>query len=388
VVEVTDENSPATQAQGIYRVIKPGRGNGAFSTALKSDGTLWIWGQFGSLTQYVPMQISTGDHWAALSAGAYNLAMLQSDGTLWTMNTLSDAAYPIRIGGDIVWRAVAIGAYHFVALRGDGSLWTWCYNSYGQLGIGPTNNEIIRPVRVGIDTDWSGVAATGHGTLAVKADGSLWAWGGINNTNRPTRIGADSDWVAVAGSADDSELGTAFAVKRDGPMFRGLPTLQSRFSRHHLDLCRRKRREPHRVRPLGGLWTLPSRGLSASEPSPIQIGIDYDWSRATLGNVHALGLKKNGDLWSWGASYSGQLGNGTSGPGGIRTRAHCRQRQLDECVCGGIPLTRFAVRRQVVGVGLQLLRPIGRRHPFQQNGSRASWQRQRLVRHRRRSLFL
>ena len=75
--------------------------------------------------------------------------------------------------------AIARGAYHSVALKSDGSLWAWGGNKQGQLGLGDHAERDI-PTRVGAGRHWAFVAC-GHGqTLAVKSDGSLWAWGWNN----------------------------------------------------------------------------------------------------------------------------------------------------------------------------------------------------------------
>lgn len=42
---------------------------------------------------------------------------------------------------------ISAGLYHAMAVRKDGSLWAWGRNEYGQLGIGTTTDS-HRPVRV------------------------------------------------------------------------------------------------------------------------------------------------------------------------------------------------------------------------------------------------
>ena len=52
------------------------------------------------------------------------------DGTTGDKNT------PTPIGTDHNWSQIAAGGYHTVALKTDGSLWAWGYNDYGQVGDG------------------------------------------------------------------------------------------------------------------------------------------------------------------------------------------------------------------------------------------------------------
>lgn len=90
-----------------------------------------------------------------------------------------------------------------LALKTDGSLWAWGDNSYGQLGNGNTLST-NQPTQVGTDRDWTAVASGHNHALALKSDGSLWAWGSnshgqlgtgtLNNTNQPVRIGSDTNW--------------------------------------------------------------------------------------------------------------------------------------------------------------------------------------------------
>jgi alpha-tubulin suppressor-like RCC1 family protein len=70
--------------------------------------------------------------------------------------------------------AVAGGRDHTLAIKRDGSLWAWGLNQYSQLGDG-TRTDRLRPVRI-----MRGVVAIDGGyshSVARKANGSLWAWG-------------------------------------------------------------------------------------------------------------------------------------------------------------------------------------------------------------------
>ena len=41
------------------------------------------------------------------------------------------------------WLPIAAGDYHAMALKTDGTLWAWGYNYYGQLGDGTTTNRKV-----------------------------------------------------------------------------------------------------------------------------------------------------------------------------------------------------------------------------------------------------
>ncbi len=72
------------------------------------------------------------------------------------------------------YKLVIAGLRHTLALKADGSLWAWGDNILGALGDGSGSNQ-LSPVLVG--TDFVAIAAGDTHSLAIKADGTLWAWG-------------------------------------------------------------------------------------------------------------------------------------------------------------------------------------------------------------------
>ncbi|MBK7148652.1 MAG: hypothetical protein IPH78_07440 [Bacteroidetes bacterium] len=96
-----------------------------------------------------------------------------TDKTTLTCTDLTPPAVPTL---SLQTNKLANGAYHTAAIRADGTLWAWGYNSYGQLG---TNNTTTfnYPVQVGSATNWQYVSAGYYHTMAIKSDGTLWAWG-------------------------------------------------------------------------------------------------------------------------------------------------------------------------------------------------------------------
>ena len=180
------------------------------TVALKSDGSLWSWGynfygQLGDGTtanHNVPVQVSAvstpNSHWAALACGQNFTVALKSDGSLWSWG--QNGSGQLGLGdGDVTnrnapvaiaqtntpnarWVAVACGINYVVALKSDGSLWSWGANNLGQLGNGGRGQSSV-PVAVdaGGDNDWTSVACGYSSTFAMKSDGSLWSWGYNND---------------------------------------------------------------------------------------------------------------------------------------------------------------------------------------------------------------
>jgi alpha-tubulin suppressor-like RCC1 family protein len=124
--------------------------------ALKSDGTVWAWGEndYGQLgdgtttSRAIPVQVSGVNKVVAIAArdyGIHNLAV-KSDGTVWEWPT-AERLTPVHVTGLSEVVAVADGLAHSLALKHDGSVWAWGRNLRGQLGVQTT---VIRttPVQV------------------------------------------------------------------------------------------------------------------------------------------------------------------------------------------------------------------------------------------------
>ncbi|MBY9081309.1 RCC1 domain-containing protein, partial [Paenibacillus sp. CGMCC 1.18879] len=72
--------------------------------------------------------------------------------------------------------AIAAGSSHSLALKSDGSVWAWGYNGGGQLGDNSTTQRSV-PVQVTGLTEVTAIAGGNNHSLALKSDGSVWAWG-------------------------------------------------------------------------------------------------------------------------------------------------------------------------------------------------------------------
>jgi alpha-tubulin suppressor-like RCC1 family protein/PKD repeat protein len=184
------------------------------------------------------------------------------------------------------WVSIAAGEEHTIALKSDGTLWAWGRNAYGQLGDGTTTDR-YSPTQIGTDTDWVSIAAGSRHTIALKSDGTLWAWGanGVGQlgdgttTDRysPTQIGTDTDWVSIAAGGYFT-----IALKSDGTLWAW---------------------GANGVGQLGD-------GTTTRSLVPKKIGTDTDWVSIAAGTRHTIALKSYGTLWAWGANESGQLGVG------------------------------------------------------------------------------
>jgi alpha-tubulin suppressor-like RCC1 family protein len=184
----------------------------------------------------VPTRVGRGGGYATAAAGGDFSLAVKRDGSLWATGInlygqlgLGDTADRHRltmVGSGHDWAAVSAGLGYALALKRDGSLWAWGGNGFGQLGLGDTAPR-LSPTQVGGETDWAQVSCLGHHSLALRRDGTLWAWGengfgqlGVGDTGDrriPSQVGASRDWAALtSGSADSYH---SLALRRDGTLW-------------------------------------------------------------------------------------------------------------------------------------------------------------------------
>lgn len=71
---------------------------------------------------------------------------------------------------------IGAGSYSCLAVKSDGTVWAWGMNDYGQLGIAPTSNSPVPLQVAGVSGAVAVAAGLAHG-LALRSDGSVMAWG-------------------------------------------------------------------------------------------------------------------------------------------------------------------------------------------------------------------
>jgi alpha-tubulin suppressor-like RCC1 family protein len=104
--------------------------------------------------------------------------------------TTVDKRVPVQIGAESIWVSITTGDEHTLALKSDGTIWAWGNNYVGQLGDGTFKNK-RSPGQIGTGNTWVLIAAGGNHSLALKSNNTLWEWGrtiSIGGINIPTQV--------------------------------------------------------------------------------------------------------------------------------------------------------------------------------------------------------
>ncbi|HXI54988.1 MAG TPA: Ig-like domain-containing protein, partial [Polyangia bacterium] len=292
---------------------------GSHTLAVQTDGSLWSWGkndkaQLGdgnTTDRFTPRMLSagsgpTGPRWTSVAAGNKFSLALRSDGTLWawgdrSLGQLGDgvvSSTPVfaakQIGG-AEWAVVRAGDQHVAAIKKDGTLWSWGYNGYGQLGNGdPGNANQAVPVQeaYGIN-QWISISAGAVHTMGLTAYGNLWSWGwndwgtlGVGDTvsrNTPAAVTVPSSiagWNMFDGGFDFAlGMGSNGSILSWGRNFYG---------------------------------QLDAPSWQAFSLDPTQWVAPTNWSVVSAGYLHGMAVRQDGTLWTWGSNNSGQLGTGAA----------------------------------------------------------------------------
>jgi len=202
-------------------------------------------------------------------------------------NEVSFSTHPF-----IYYSKIAAGSEHSLAIKSDGTLWAWGSNEVGQLGDGTIANR-INPVKIG--PGYGSMDAAGYSftlslpisvgfTLAIKTDGSAWSWG----------------------ANEFGQLGNGNTIDRKTPVMFSFGFVKIEAGESHALALTSD----------GTLWAWGNNsagqlgnGELMDQHEPEMIGPGY--SVIAAGGDHSMALKTDGTLWSWGLNVNGQVGDGT-----------------------------------------------------------------------------
>ena len=283
-----------------------------FVSAIKTDGTLWCWGQntLGQIgdntitSKSSPVQtVAFGNNWKQVCCGSSSsIGAIKTDGTLWCWgnngggqlgdNTVTARSSPVQtVAFSNNWKQVSCGQFHASAIKTDGTLWCWGNNNGGQLGDNTVTARSSPVQTVAFGNNWKQVSCRQSFTAAIKTDGTLWMWG----ANAAGQLG-DNTTISRSSPVQTIAFGTTWKQVGLGDS---------------ISAC---------VKTDGTLWMWGSAAngslgdnSTTNKSSPVQtISYGTNWKQASAGSAFAAGIKTDGSLWIWGVNNSGQLASNSS----------------------------------------------------------------------------
>jgi alpha-tubulin suppressor-like RCC1 family protein len=314
-------SSVPVQVSGLTNVVEIVSGTN-YSFCRKANDSLYAWGRniYGQLGDGTsgnyrnsPVavaglcpKITLATQTPKIAAGwshSYNLCNNGSTTNAWGADTSGQLgngvvdmlAHPVpgTVNGLLGVKSIRAGYQHGIALRNDSTVWTWGSNTFGQLGNGTTSAPITAPVKV---IGLTGIIAVSGGqagshSLALKKDGTVWAWGKntdgqlgngtTTNSNVPIQVTGLIGIIAIAGGEFHS-----LAIKNDGTAWA--------WGKNDLG-------------QLGnGVMT------ATATPTPVQVTGLTGVKAIAGGRFFSFAIKSDSTVWCWGQNGDGQLGNGTT----------------------------------------------------------------------------
>ncbi len=275
---------------------------------------VWSWGrnsagQLGGVppSHAIPWPTHEAGNWIAVAAGFDHVLALTATGEVWAWGddsngqlgngTTQNSILPVRVAGLIGVTLIAAGGGQSYAYRAsDATLWAWGSNSNGQLGEPPATPQETSPVLVSGLPALTAIATKGQHTLALGADGTVYAWGANDagqlglgdfvDRSTPTAVPLFAPAIAIGtgGSHSLAVVGTDAEVWAWGSNAFG---------------------------QLGsGRQGAPGQGFSDPEPVLGVSGVD----QVVGGDLHSLARGTDGSVWAWGYNTEGQTGSGDTTP--------------------------------------------------------------------------
>ena len=302
----------------------------------KSDGTVWQFGYKNNMS--IPTRIELPKP-AKKMVGS---VVLFEDGTVWRYPYVYESSTPGPISQLSGITDLAGKGNHFLALKSDGTVWSWGSNGQGELGIGKTEGVFTTiPQQVAGLTDITAIAA-GDVSLALNAKGEVYTWGGYSHLTRVTpdnpqgyRLTPLRIYGLPAITAIDMHYTSALALSKEGKVF----TWGNNFLR--LPSTYGNENTLHAPALIEGMDNVKAIAMGykalflKTDGSVYAAGLDLEGYRLTeaqveqqlrphpmtslhnIKKIDATGgqlyaLDANGELYGWGNSSFGQLGEGSN----------------------------------------------------------------------------
>ena len=288
-------------------------GSYSASTVCAPDSQLYSWG--GNNTHQLSNITVTGSdtgiaipgmNHIKFSSTGYIAAALKTDNTAWVWGYYFSPTTPTMILSDV--KFVDAGAENVVFVKYDGTVWGAGSNGSGQLGINTVSgwtttavqmqgiNNAVRAIVVGYGSGYDDPIAAFHGAVVILlADKTVKITGGYpwftpDSTNIPITVPGLTDIIDIKGNAS-----AVYALNTAGEVY----SFGSQTPTDNLGTLG--------IGPFTGGYHAPSKITFPAGAAPI-VAIS-----ACDDGDHAFALDENGNVYGWGYSVYGQLGNGNSG---------------------------------------------------------------------------
>ena len=296
------------------------------ATAQAAGGTGRAWGENnqselgigsptlgGCVCMPLPAAMSGLTEATQITGGYYGGLALLTDGTVraWGHNlygevgdgTTTQRDAPVAVPGLSGIVAVSSGEAHSLALRADGTVLAWGYGKHGELGIGTTTgpDEVCGCSKVPLAVPGLGdvvaIAAGSGFSLALRADGTVMAWG----WNIGGQLGDGAGLTELAASPTPVPgLSGVIGIAASGYGYHSFALL-SNGAVMAWGWNQRGQLGNGTVAPPGGCECL----------GPVAVNGLTNATSVSAGAYHSLAVLENGTVMAWGSNDFGELGIGS-----------------------------------------------------------------------------
>jgi len=251
--------------------------------ALTSQAAAYCWGENGagqlgngtSSGSLLPVPVSGASRYSSIGMGGSHRCALTSSGVAycWGSNTFGElglgtttgpenclggpcSTVPVAVSGGLAFTSLAVGDSHTCGLTGSGFAYCWGRGDAGDLGNGSRFDQSAPVLALG--PVFVALSAGAFHTCGLTSGGSAYCWG----------------------DNDDGQLGVGTTTGPETP-------------------C------PSPVEPFRGV------GNCSTVPVPVTGGLRF--SQISAGGQHTCAITTTGTAYCWGANWSSQLGNGSTG---------------------------------------------------------------------------